>query len=248
VNPRITQPSGAPAATFGNGATPGATPGATGPGTKAGHGFTTLADVAAAAGNAGTAGLPRPRRLGGMVVLLVVFLVGTALLLGMRKLGMTRRIEMVDFKIDYPIEKAELDKLNKDHEDVLRELNSSGQLVQVPLDQVQTNPFQWKLTEQSVQPGTSDAGLEAELARKALEARKRQADSRFAMLRLNSVMEGRVPVAQISGTLVKIGDVLDDLFTVTAIEGRSVTLDAEGTAYRLSLGEGKEPRRSPADR
>lgn len=231
------QPTGATAPTAGT------TPGSGGPLPKAGHGFTTLADVAAAAGNAGTAALPRPRKLGGMVVLLVVFLVAAALLLGMRKLGMTRRIEMVDFKIDYPIEKAELDKLNKDHEEVLRELNSSGQLVQVPLDQVQTNPFQWKLTEQSVQPGTGDANLEAELARKAQEARKRQVDSRFALLKLNSVMGGRVPVAQISGTLVKIGDVLDELFTVTAIEGRSVTLDAEGASYTLSLGEGKEPRR-----
>jgi hypothetical protein len=221
-------PAGAPGA-------PGSAP------AKAGHGYTTLADVAAAAGTSGTSSLPKPRKLGGMALLVVVLLVGAALLMGMRKLGMTRRIEMVDFKIDYPIEKAEIDKLSKDHEEVLRELNSSGELVQVPLDKVQTNPFSWKLSEKRVQSeDKDDAALEAELARKAAEAARRQVESRAAMLKLAGVMGGRVPVANIGGTLVKVGDVVDEMFTVTAIEGRTVTLQADDMTFTLEMGDGKK--------
>lgn len=212
---------------------------------KAGHGFTTLADVAASAGATGASSLPRPKKLGGMALLLVVGLVAVGILFGMRKLGMTRRIEMLDFKIDYPIEKAEFIKISKDHEEVLRELNSSGELVQVPLEQVQTNPFEWKLAEKRVKSESGDdAALEAELARKAAEAQQKKIEGRVAQMKLNGVMGGRVPVANISGTLVKVGDVYDESFTVKAIEGRTVTLEAEGMTYTIELSEAKNsPKR-----
>ncbi len=211
---------------------------------KAGGGFTTLADVAAAAGNTNPGALPKPKKLGGMVMLLVVALVAAGLLLGMRKLGMTRRIEMVDFKIDYPIEKAELQRLSKDHEEVLSELKASGELVQVPLDKVQTDPFEWKLSERRVQRDTQDdAALEAELARKAAEDRKRDLENRAARLKLNGVMGGRVPVANIGGTLVKVGDTIDDTFTVKAIEGRTVVIEADGAEFTVSIGEPGTPRK-----
>lgn len=234
MNPRIMQPL------------PGSNPpGAGAPGApKAGGGFTTLADVAAAAGSTGTESLPKPKKLGGMVTLLVVALVAAALLFGMRKLGTVRRIEMVDFKIDYPVEKAELQRLSKDHEEVLAELKASGELVQVPLEGVQTDPFEWKLTERKVKRDTQDdSALEAELARKAAEERKRELVARAARLRLNGVMGGRVPVANVSGTLVKVGDVIDDTFTVKAIEGRSVVIVADGTEFTVSIGEPGAPRR-----
>ncbi len=236
MNLRSTNPTNSPAAPA-----PGSGPAPA----KAGHGFTTLADVAASAGATGAASLPKPKKLGGMALLLVVGLVAAALLFGMRKLGMTRRIEMVDFKIDYPIEKAELSKLSKDHEEVLRELNSSGELVQVPLEQVQTNPFEWKLTEKRVKSeDKDDAALEAELALKAAEAQKKKIESRVAQMKLNGVMGGRVPVANISGTLVKVGDVFEETFTVKAIEGRTVSLEAEGMTFTIEMAEKKDsPKR-----
>ncbi|MFM9958910.1 MAG: hypothetical protein ACKVZJ_12635 [Phycisphaerales bacterium] len=234
MNPRIMQPL------------PGSNPPAAGtaPPAKAGGGFTTMADVAAAAGNAGTQSLPKPRKLGGMVMLVVVALIAAGLLLGMRKLGMTRRIEMVDFKIDYPIEKAELQRLSKDHEEVLTELKASGELVQVPLEKVQTDPFEWKLSEKKVQRDTQDdAALEAELARKAAEDRKRDLENRAARMKLNGVMGGRVPVANIGGTLVKVGDLVDETFTVKSIEGRTVIVEADGKEFTISIGESSAPKK-----
>jgi hypothetical protein len=236
VNLRSTNPTNSPAAPA-----PGSGPAPA----KAGHGFTTLADVAASASATGTASLPEPRKLGGMALLIVVGIVAATVLFAMRQFGMTRRIEMLDFKIDYPIEKAEMIKLSKDHEEVLRELHSSGELVQVPLEQVQTNPFEWKLAEKRVKSeDKDDAALEAELALKAAEALKKKIEGRVAQMKLNGVMGGRVPVANISGTIVKVGDVFEETFTVKAIEGRTVSLEAEGMAFTLEMAEKKDsPKR-----
>lgn len=214
--------------------------GSSGSGKSGAQGFSTLAEVAAAAGAAGTQSLPKPKKLGGMLVLLVVIIVAAGLLFGMRKLGTSRRLQMVDFKIDYPVEKAELARLSKDHEEVLAELRSTGQIVQVPLDQVQTNPFEWKLIEKQVQSAKpDDSALAAERSRREAEERKRTIESQAAMLKLNSVIGGRTPVAQVSGKLVKIGDVIDEMFTVTRIEGRSIEITAEGMAFTLTIGEQK---------
>lgn len=222
MNPRIMQPGDPSSA-------PNASP-------KNSGGFATLADVGAAAVSA-PGNLPKPRKFGGMMVLVVVVLVGAALLFGMRKLGSVKRIQMVDFKIDYPLEKAERDRLSKDHEEILRDLQTSGNVVQVPLEQVQANPFEWKLTERKVERGPDDAALAAERSRKEIEARRREIESRAGLLKLNSVLAGAVPCAKISGTLVRVGDTLDETFMVEKIEGRTVTLSAEGMTFNLSLGE-----------
>ncbi|MBN8645279.1 MAG: hypothetical protein J0L61_08595 [Planctomycetes bacterium] len=203
---------------------------------KASGGFATLADVGAAAVSS-PASLPKPRKLGGMTVLVVVVLVGAAMLFGMRKLGTVKRIQMVDFKIDYPLEKAERERLSKDHEEILRDLQTSGNVVQVPLEQVQANPFEWKLTERKVERATDDAALAAERSRKEIEARKREIESKAGLLKLNSVLAGAVPCAKISGALVRVGDTVDETFTVDKIEGRTVTLSAEGMTFTLTLGE-----------
>lgn len=200
-------------------------------------GYSTLADVAAAAGATSPANLPKPRRLGGMFMVLVVIVAAAVVLMGMRKLGLSRRLQMVDFKIDYPVEKAELARLSQDHQQVLTDLRSSGEVVQVPLEQVQTNPFEWKLIEKKIAAVADNSAASADEARKRAEARKRELNTRAAALKLNSVLGGRVPVAQVSGHLVRLGDTVDDLFKVTAIEGRSVILSADDMTFTLTLGE-----------
>ena len=49
---------------------------------------------------------------------------------------------------------------------------------------------------------------------------------------------GRVPVAQISGDLVRIGDRIGEYFVVVAIEGRLVRLEADGREFTLTLDDG----------
>ena len=161
---------------------------------------------------------------GGMILLLVVVAVAGALLLGMRKLGLAGRLELVDIKIDYPFDAHKDAVVGPDHEEVIQDLKSSSDIKQVPPELVQMNPFEWK-TETKAQ--TEDlAAKEAEKARLAAAARKKEIDGAFSKLTLNSVMGGRIPVAQISGQLVRVGDDVGTYFTVLSIEGRTVTLVA----------------------
>jgi hypothetical protein len=48
-------------------------------------------------------------------------------------------------------------------------------------------------------------------------------------------MGGRRPVARISGETYGVGDKVNDTFTVKAIDGRSVTLEAKGYLFTLSM-------------
>ena len=80
----------------------------------------------------------------------------------------------------------------------------------------------------------------AEAARIAAENR-RKIDTKFNSLTLNSVMAGRVPVAMISGKMVKVGEEIDGMFIVGAIrpKERTVELLADGRTYTLTMEEPK---------
>lgn len=171
---------------------------------------------------------------GGMVVLLIVVAVAAGLLMGMRKLGLAGRLELVDIKIDYPFEAENV--VGADHQRVIEDLKGSRDFKQVPLELVQMNPFEWKTSDEK--PAVGDVALaEADRLRKQADARRREIDDAFKKLRLNSVMGGRVPVAQISGVLVREGDTVSELFRVQSIEGRSVVLSVDGREFTMTLGE-----------
>lgn len=172
---------------------------------------------------------------GGMILLLVVVAVAGALLLGMRKLGLAGRLELVDIKIDYPFDMHKDAVVGPDHETVINDLKSSSDVVQVPPELVQMNPFEWKT---EAKDETDEIALrEAERLKKQAAARQKEVIRAFSKLRLNSVMGGRIPVAQISGQLVKVGDDVGDFFTVLSIEGRTVVLVHNNTKYTLTLGD-----------
>lgn len=61
----------------------------------------------------------------------------------------------------------------------------------------------------------------------------------MSQLKLHSVVGGRVPVARLGDQTVKVGDVVLELFTVTAIGGRSVALTVDGETYNLVMDEGE---------
>ncbi len=189
------------------------------------------------AGSSGSAKGGLLAQNGGMIVLLIVVAVAAALLMGMRKLGLAGRLELVDIKIDYPFEAEKGTVVGPNHQSVINDLRRSADVVQVPPEQVQMNPFEWKTADEKPAARDDLAVAEAERLRRQAEARRREVDSAFSRLRLNSVMGGRIPVAQISGVLVREGDTVDELFRVKAIEGRSVTLTVDGREYTLTLGD-----------
>ncbi len=183
------------------------------------------------------------RSRNGIIVLAIVVIVAGAGLVTMRRIGLGSKLELTNLKIDYPLDSA-LNTL--DHEKVLSELSSKQINNQVPVEQVQKNPFLWDPTmkrdttvkERPKGPVAADPSAEA--ARIAAENR-RKIDAKFNSLTLNSVMAGRVPVAMISGKMVKVGEEIDGMFIVGAIrpKERTVELLADGRTYTLTMEEPK---------
>jgi len=173
-------------------------------------------------------------RLGGFAVLLIIIAVGSGLLLGMRRLGMAGGVELVDIKIDYPLDEKDRAQ-GPDHNSILEDLRTSGLVVQVPPELVQMNPFEWKDNSAKSDVVDDSSRLEAERLRKAQQARESQLKAALAAMKLNSVMGGRTPMAQISGQLVRVGDVVGPGFTVMRIEGRTVALQVDGREFVLAL-------------
>jgi hypothetical protein len=129
--------------------------------------------------------------------------------------------------------------LRKDHEKLIRQLNRSGEVVQVPLEQVQMNPFALPIeTAASTTPVVKPGASPDDIAAKARTAHEKEIETKLKGLKINSILSsGRVPVANISGQVVRVGDLIGELFIVGKIQGRSVTLVSDGHEYELSLGE-----------
>lgn len=180
----------------------------------------------------------RRTKLGSLALLGIVVGVSVVLVFAMRKLGVSQKLDLPDIKIDYPIEQADMSVIRKDHEKLIRQLNRTGDVVQVPLEQVQMNPFALPMettaTTTPVKPGTSPE----DLAAKARTAKEKEIEAKLKSLKINSILSsGRVPVAQISGQVVRVGDLIGELFIVGKIEGRTVTLVSDGHEYELTVGE-----------
>lgn len=171
------------------------------------------------------------------MLILVVAVAAVALYL-MRELGVGSRLKFANVRIDYPID-ADPTAATAEQKAVLNDLSAHGAVAQVPLSQVQQNPFSLAAEETLLRfplahGPTDDAG---DAARLAAEERRQRIVKTFAALSLNSVVLGSTPVARISGQTVRVGDTIKELFAVRAIAARSVTLEADGVIYTLGLGE-----------
>ncbi len=215
---------------------------------------TFLTDIKSSGANmeGGVSEMPRAPRFkvsGPTALVLVVAAVGIGALLGMRKLT-SPGAAVASVKIDYtPISgRASVDA----HKRIVEVLDRSSTPVQVPTDQIKKNPFQFTSAAQPATPiakgGEDEEARLARLKAGEIAARQKKITDELGHLKVNGVMEGAVPVARINGETVRLGDtVADGLFTVTAIGGRSVTLQTDGRDYTLTMeettGNSKSPRR-----
>ena len=90
----------------------------------------------------GESSMLRGKHSGALVLGLVLCIAG-ATLFGMRTFGGAGKIALLDIKIDYPLDGASSASM-KDQQLVLQDLRSSTELKQVPLEEVQMNPFEWR--------------------------------------------------------------------------------------------------------
>lgn len=135
---------------------------------------------------------------------------------------------------DDPLLSSNLQVLFKDTDAVVGMFTEDNSKHQVPLQSLKKNPFIITLatTVFDAQGSTNDP-----------TAANRHLGSEFKDLKLETVMQGARPVAIINGKLVQPGDRIGN-FTIKAIEGLTVQLEAGGDLFTLHLDlESTTPKR-----
>lgn len=176
-------------------------------------------------------------RHSGVIVLLIVVVAASGALYGMRALGKSGKLTVLEIKIDYPVDGA-TKIATADHVHIMEDLRTTGSVHRVPLDEVQMNPFVWRGLEVVTAATGAARGLSPEEQRlREAQQRAKTIETAVARLSLNSIIGGRVPVARVSGQMVRVGDTVGEYFKVVHIGGREARLEADGRVYTLTLGE-----------
>lgn len=166
--------------------------------------------------------------------LLVVGAIGA--IFAMRQFGMGPAISLAEMDIDY---KPAAISSGTTPKKILAELDRSRRAVQVPADLITQDPFELDNAQAAVTEPTVDPDLarraEEERLRLAREARQQELDETLDTITLQSVMGGSVPIARIDGKVYKVGMTVCEMFTITQIEGRDVTLAADGHTFVISM-------------
>lgn len=194
-----------------------------------------------AGGEESAAPKKRSKSSGSTALVFTGVLAGAGVLVAMRFFGLGPVAASAKVDVEYQAP-ANSRALQADHERVLSTLERSVAAVQAqtPSDKLQKNPFQLV----SAQPAASDAPVDdgkkaAELAARQKAERRAKIETTLSQLKVYSVVGGRVPVARLGDQTVRVGDVVADLFTVTAIGGRSVALTVDGETFNLTIDEGE---------
>jgi hypothetical protein len=174
------------------------------------------------------------------LVVVGVVVASAGLLYAMRLHGMGAGMKFDGLaKIDYDWTRA--GQQSESHEkQVLADLARSGQSVDPLVDHLPKNPFSLDLDAPASTPtpvASIDPNAAARRAELERQVREKELISKLATLQLNSVMEGRVPLARIGTRLYRLGDKVADDFKVVGVHGRTVELEADGKVYSLSIEE-----------
>lgn len=183
---------------------------------------------------------PPARKISTQILALAgVLVLGGGLLYGMRMIGIGPLKNFALAKApDYDMSQVGVNK-TAEHKRVLEELTANYVETQVKLENVQRNPFRMPDTmakaETKPVPGEDPAkSSETQKARLA-EMRRQKIKDTAGQLKLNGVLGGSNPVARISGEAARVGDTVAEFFTVKAIHGRSVELEAEGMTFTIDM-------------
>ncbi len=202
-------------------------------------------------GETPAAAAPTPRRKTHTqtIVLGVILGVSACSIFAMRQYGMKSGVIDADFKVEYT--KADSSK-SAQYERIMDDLNRAQRPLDVAMGELGLSPFSIITGDEKPTAQLGGAGenpmtpeqLRALEEQRRRDARKAELTAAAQAMNLQSVMDGRVPVARINGRTVRIGDVIENDFTVEQIGGRSITISAEGLTFQLTMGE----RKSALDR
>lgn len=176
-----------------------------------------------------------------LIVGAVVLAVSAGVLMGMRAYGARSGInfEKVSAESTY---KEDADRTAA-YDRIMADLSRFNKPLDVALEDFGHSPFQSRDggvqatdTRVTVGAGPGPTGHESAEQRddRVKAARKAQLMNEVAKLELHTVMGGRVPLARINDETVGLNGAVGP-FTVVAIEGRGVTLEAEGYRFNLTM-------------
>jgi hypothetical protein len=200
----------------------------------------------------GSAAKKQRINLHGLLTLAILGVAGVSIW-GMRSIGLrgqTLLAQEVSGELSIDTNKRAI--MTVEDQRLLRDLNASRTDRQVPADELQKNPFTLadaarpKSRPTPGQPVAKDATEEEIRA-----ARQQQLVGALGDFKLQGVMGGTNALARINGKAYRIGDTLGDKgdnkmnpagqqpgaakFVITAIEGREITVTAEGFTFILSM-------------
>lgn len=192
------------------------------------------------------ASLAAPRKtslLTQLVFFLILVVAAGGVVFSMRKIGIGPLKSFAQMQMpDYDVTKSSAK--SADHQRILEDLSRAATTVQVPADKVQKNPFRLA-DSMGAEPEPTDDSKKTEQqrlaalakAQKEADARAKSIDAKLGQLKIHSIMRGSNPVARVNDDFVRVGDLIDELFTVKAINERSLEVEADGVVYLLSLDE-----------
>lgn len=190
-----------------------------------------------------------------LVFFLVLIVAAGGVVFSMRKLGIgALKSFAITANTDYDVTKSP--GKSADHLRVLDELSRATTTLQVPANQVQKNPFRLADAVGDSDKDAADDAKKTEAQRQAAEAKARKdADARartieakLNTIKIHSIMTGSTPVARVNEQFVRVGDTIDEMFLVKAINERSIEIDANGVTYLLSLDEQPSAKGAPSNK
>lgn len=169
-----------------------------------------------------------------------VVLAGIATLVFLRSQGVGADLVFGqdEVKIDYPIDAPNNVNTEQRQRRVLESLATSGEIAQVPAEDIEQNPFQLKnITSTGEEISEADSKANAKPAGPSpAQLRLQELDRLAATLELNTVISGRISLARINGKTYRLGDTVADEFRIMAINpDRTVEIKADETVYILEM-------------
>lgn len=166
------------------------------------------------------------------LIVVGVLALGVGVLYFMRQVGGGPTSASADVQIDYQFADREAAQAVEEQTRVIEGLKRSGEPSQLPAEALGKNPFRLRsglpigagVETPSDQPVVMQVDMVAQ-----------QIEQSLASLQVQAVIDGRVPIARISGETYREGDRVDDLFDIVEIGGRAVVLESERGLHRLEM-------------
>ena len=168
------------------------------------------------------------------IIMLIVLTVSAGAIFAMRKLGTKAGIAMGGEIVQYTPPDSER---TKSYARIMDELSSIQTPLDVALGEFGKSPFMLRNNQAQPLIDPVSAAMPtpeqtaAEDAKRRLEQRKQELRDKASLIVVQSVIDGRVPIARINGEMFRVGDVVSEVFTITGIKERTVTFEADGIKF-----------------